>query len=119
MYQDIGGISHPADDVGFKKIIIRPLIGGGLTSANASYECPYGTIKTSWKINANRLRLSVEVPVNTTAEIHVPATAPSQVTESGKPILSLAGIHTIPSQDGSVVFRVGSGRYIFFTNTLH
>ena len=119
MYQDIGGISHPADDVGFKKIIIRPLIGGGLTSASASYECPYGTIKTSWKIDAHGLRLSVDVPVNTTAEIHVPATDPSHVTEGGKPILSLAGIQKIPSQDGSAVFHVGSGSYIFFANALH
>jgi len=119
MYQAIGAISHPADDVGFKKIMIRPLIGGGLISAHASYECPYGTIKTSWKIDATGLQLLVEVPVNTTAEIHVPATDPSQVTEGGKPISYLRGIQTMPSQDGNAVFNVGAGSYVFSANALH
>ena len=118
MYQNICGISHSASDVGFKKITIRPLIGGGLTSAHASYECPYDTIKTSWRIDGNRLVLSVEVPVNTTAEIYVPSKNPSHVTETGKPFRALTGVQSIPGEDGFAVFTVGSGSYTFATNAL-
>lgn len=70
MYQNIAGIQ--AAEAGYKKIIVKPLIGGNLTWAEAGYDCPYGRISSKWKIEAGKLDLVVTIPPNTTADIFVP-----------------------------------------------
>ena len=65
----IGGIA-PAEP-GYKKILIAPVIDPKhrVTNANAFYETKNGAVKTSWKVSGRTVTLSVEIPVNTTAEI--------------------------------------------------
>jgi len=70
MYRNIAGII-PATP-GYKKITIRPVIGGGLSWAEGKYECPYGSISCKWGIIANKLNMNVTIPQNTTADIFVP-----------------------------------------------
>ena len=70
MYQNIAGIQ--AATPGYKKIIIKPVLGGKLTWAEASYNCPYGTIKSNWKITGGKFALDITIPQNTTADIFVP-----------------------------------------------
>jgi alpha-L-rhamnosidase len=70
MYQNIAGIQAAAP--GYKKIIIKPVLGGGLTWAEGSYDCPYGHINSKWKIVDNKFDLSVTIPQNTTADVFVP-----------------------------------------------
>jgi alpha-L-rhamnosidase len=70
MYQNITGIQ--AAEAGYKKIIIKPIIGGNLTWAEAGYDCPYGHISSKWKIDAGKLDMTVVIPPNTTADIFVP-----------------------------------------------
>lgn len=70
MYQNIAGIQ--AGEAGYKKIIIKPAIGGGLTWAEGSYDCPYGHISSKWKIEGGKLDMTVTIPQNTTADIFVP-----------------------------------------------
>jgi len=55
----------------------------------------------------------VTIPPNTTATIYVPASAASQITESGMPIARSREISLLRSEDGVAVFRVGSGKYQF------
>lgn len=70
MYQNIAGIR--AAEPGYKKIIIKPVIGGGLTWAEGSYNCSYGLISCKWTITGNKLNMDVSIPQNTTADISVP-----------------------------------------------
>lgn len=70
MYQNIAGIQ--AAEAGYKKIIIKPIVGGRLTWAEAGYDCPYGHISSKWKIEAGKLDMTVTIPANTTADIFVP-----------------------------------------------
>ncbi|HEY9197247.1 MAG TPA: alpha-L-rhamnosidase C-terminal domain-containing protein, partial [Mucilaginibacter sp.] len=70
MYRNIAGII-PATP-GYKKITIRPVIGGGLSWAEGKYECPYGSISCKWETIANKLNMNVTIPQNTTADIFVP-----------------------------------------------
>ena len=72
MYKVVAGINFDENQVGYKKIIIKPTIGGNLTNASAWHESMYGTIKSSWKIENNKVKLTVEIPVNTTATVFVP-----------------------------------------------
>lgn len=70
MYQNIAGIQ--AAEPGYKKITIKPVLGGKLTWANAGYDCPYGHIESRWEITDGKLALTVIIPQNTTADIFVP-----------------------------------------------
>lgn len=70
MYQHILGIQCGAP--GYKKVIIAPKPGGGLTWAKGSYLSAYGRITVDWKITGDKLELKVKLPKGTTAEVHVP-----------------------------------------------
>jgi alpha-L-rhamnosidase len=72
MYRHIGGIDTAADGAGFKKMIIKPLPGGGLTYAKARYESGYGTIRSEWQVVRRTFLLQVEIPVNTQAVVILP-----------------------------------------------
>nr|WP_067053594.1 glycoside hydrolase family 78 protein [Mucilaginibacter sp. L294] len=72
MYRVTSGIDTDPDGPGYKKIIIKPTVGGKLTYANASYQTPYGKLTSNWKIEGDTFNLDVEVPANTTATVYVP-----------------------------------------------
>jgi alpha-L-rhamnosidase len=72
MYRVTSGIDTDVDGPGYKKIIIKPTVGGKLTYANASYQTPYGKLTSNWKIEGDTFMLDVEVPANTTATVYVP-----------------------------------------------
>jgi len=72
MYKNIAGIKQDEKSVGYKKIIIQPCPGGGLTFAKAELESMYGKISSSWKLDNDKFFLEIEIPPNTTAEIFVP-----------------------------------------------
>lgn len=70
MYRVVAGI-NPAE-AGYKRIVIKPVPGGGLTHAAATHECMYGTVSSAWKIADGKVRLEAEIPPNTIAEIFAP-----------------------------------------------
>jgi alpha-L-rhamnosidase len=111
MYQNVGGIA--AVEPGYKKSRIAPRIGGGLTHGSGDLESVYGAIATDWTVTAEDLSLSVEIPVNTTAEVVLPADNPWSVTEGGALLDDVEGISDVTSADGEVTLTVGSGSYEF------
>jgi alpha-L-rhamnosidase len=115
LFGHVSGI-RPASP-GFKTILIDPVIGGGLTSASASYESIHGRISTSWRRTGNRLSLEVVVPANTTATVCVPASGSASVTEDGKSMEKAAGVKFLRQENEKVVVEVGSGTYKFVSET--
>ena len=111
LYRQVAGID--TDGSGFRKIVIRPAIAAGLTNAQAAYESPAGRIESAWSVDGKRFRLDVTIPPNTTATIHVPASATDQVTEGGLPVARSRGVSLLRLEDGATVFSVGSGKYQF------
>lgn len=111
MYQNIGGIAPLT--AGYKESRIAPVIGGGLTHASGQYDSAYGTIATDWKVTGSGLTLHVEVPVNTTAAVVIPAANPYAVSESGHLLADAPGVSDVAAADGNVTVTVGSGTYDF------
>lgn len=72
MYRHIAGIQPSVTAPGYKEFVIAPKIGGGLTSASASLESPYGTIRSAWKLDGDTVLLEIEAPANTKARIVLP-----------------------------------------------
>jgi len=81
MHSNIAGL-QPAEP-GWKKICIRPIPGGSLTSCHARFLSPYGLAEVKWKLlDGQKLYVEASVPGNTTAEITLPGESPRDV-ESG------------------------------------
>jgi alpha-L-rhamnosidase len=107
LYRDAVGIQETSP--GFKTIRIMPHIGGDFSSMYACENTPFGEISASWKINANTVSLNVVIPVNTTAEIFIPAKPSDIVTMNGKCVKNYVSL------EGYAVVKVGSGKYVFLS----
>lgn len=70
MYKNIAGIQPAAP--GYKKTMIKPIIGGKLTSAEGSLDSDYGLISSKWKIENGKFSITVIIPPNTIADVFVP-----------------------------------------------
>jgi alpha-L-rhamnosidase len=115
MYSQVAGLQEDPVIPAYKKIIIRPVQGGGLTWARAEHESIYGPVKSEWKTDQKDLILKVTIPTNTSAEIFVKTNDHQQVTESGKPVSDSPEIKFLRMDGGFAVFLVGSGSYEFAT----
>lgn len=69
LYRGILGIECTGQEPGFGRIFLRPHVGGDLQYAEGSYESIYGTIRSRWECREKKVKLYVEIPCNTTAEI--------------------------------------------------
>ncbi|SDI11760.1 alpha-L-rhamnosidase [Paraburkholderia phenazinium] len=103
MYQDIAGI-RPGSP-GFQKIVIKPTPGDKVHSATSRYDSPYGPIAVSWQEQKGQFSLDVEIPVNASAEIWVPASKGQKVEGDGANLLY--------RKDDWAVYQAGSGKYHF------
>ncbi|WP_282147945.1 family 78 glycoside hydrolase catalytic domain [Algibacter lectus] len=111
LFSDMAGIN--TKDAGFNKIIIRPKLGDkSLTNVHGEYGSINGKIVSSWSINDNTFSLDVEIPVNTTAKVFVPAKKDYTIKESSTPITGKK--LKILERDGIYqVLDIGSGSYSF------
>ena len=98
---------------GFTKILIDPQPGGGLTSAQGCYDAVSGPISNAWTEATGTFNLAVTIPPNTTAQIEVPTTNASAITEGGIVAATAPGVTYVGVSNGTAIFTVGSGSYLF------
>lgn len=82
-YAGLAGIKQASNAVAYNKIEIRPQPVGDVKNASASFQSPYGEIKSDWKISNGLFELQVSIPVNTTATIFLPGDKLPLKTGSG------------------------------------
>lgn len=111
LYRVTGGLQEAAP--GYKEILIKPHLGGGLTSASVKQNTPYGKVASVWSITDRKLLLEVVIPVNTTAIISIPTTNGEAVKEGNKPLSAVSSIQIVGEEDGFLMVKVGSGSYSF------
>ena len=70
VFATVGGIDNATP--GFSKIVIAPKVDPRLTWAKTSFESIRGPVRTEWRRTGGSVRITVEVPPNATAEVHVP-----------------------------------------------
>ncbi len=86
LYRYVAGINSDESAPGFKHCILRPLPNSQLQYAESSLETPYGTLRSSWKLEGENIRLCFEIPFNTTAEIILPDAEGVAVCENEIPL---------------------------------
>lgn len=115
-YEYLAGIAPDDAQPGFKHIIMKPQPVGDLKWVKASHRSPYGLISSEWERDGSKFDWQIEIPANTTATVHFPATSAEQVTESGKALDRTRGVKLLRVENNCVVLAVESGTY-YFTST--
>lgn len=85
-YKNLAGIVPDEKKPGFKHFVIAPQPVGDLTSVKATHHALYGDIRVQWHKTGNAFLLTVQVPVNTTADVMLPAGTGPKVTVNNKPV---------------------------------
>ncbi|WP_395575632.1 family 78 glycoside hydrolase catalytic domain [Streptomyces sp. BK79] len=104
LYENVAGL-RPGD-AGYRIFVVRPDARTGVDWARTSIRTVRGEAAVSWSRIDQRLRLTVRVPVGSTAEVHVPGEERSQVTAPADADLLRAEPHF-------VVYRVPHGEWRF------
>lgn len=104
-FESLAGIRTDPETVAYKKIRMQPVFVKGLDAVNASYESPYGLIKSSWKREANIINWEIEIPANTTADMNIPS---DKITVRDQPLKKVTDL-----KHHTTHLELGSGRYSF------
>ena len=118
-----GGIRPKSDQLGMQHMIIKPAPVGDLTFANTSYESMYGNVIVNWKKQDKGVTLYIEIPVNTSAKVYIPAKDKNTIHENGLSTEKVDGITFIGTEKSKaignyVIFALKSGVYNFKVNEL-
>jgi alpha-L-rhamnosidase len=70
LHRRVAGLAPAAP--GYRELEVRPLPGGGLTSASARHLTPYGEAAVAWERTGGRFTLRVRVPVGASAQVRLP-----------------------------------------------
>ncbi|MEU1183173.1 family 78 glycoside hydrolase catalytic domain [Streptomyces sp. NPDC005820] len=70
LYRCVAGL-RPATP-GYRTVEVAPRPGGGLTSAGASIDTPYGTVSVGWSIGGDALTVDISLPPGTTGRFSAP-----------------------------------------------
>jgi alpha-L-rhamnosidase len=77
MHRTIGGIAPLA--AGYRRVLVAPRPGGGLTWARASLETPHGLVAVDWRLEAGELSVSTELPAGVTGVLDLPGRDPVEL----------------------------------------
>lgn len=106
LYQSVAGIDVDPAQPGYKHIVMKPDVGGGLTYAKASYDSVHGRIESSWRTEDGRFEWDVTVPPNATATAYLPTKGVAPEVE---------GAERLGQEADRTLYRLPAGTYHFST----
>jgi alpha-L-rhamnosidase len=115
LFGDVAGLRPLA--AGWQRMGIYPALIPWLDHAEADTITPFGRAAVSWSHRSGALQLDVEVPVGSTADVHLPMATPDSITESGHPISTLKWVHGLHACGTDTCFELESGRFRFSVST--
>ncbi|WSQ13065.1 glycoside hydrolase family 78 protein [Streptomyces sp. NBC_01231] len=88
LHTTVAGLT--AASPGYRDIVFRPRPGGGITSAAAAHESPYGRVAIRWELHASGIKVHTTVPTGAKAQIDWPdggvtPLAPGTTTTTWRP----------------------------------
>jgi alpha-L-rhamnosidase len=109
LFENLAGIKpiKPA----FKEIEMKPVLVEGLDFVEATHNCPYGIIKSSWNKTNHKFNWHIHIPANTNAKVHIPADKENDVKINGIKLSKCVDVEISEISNGYVVINCGSGEY--------
>lgn len=112
-YWGLAGIRSDENAPGFEKIVFKPYLPADLPWARASLKTPRGMIVSEWRQDEGRASLTITVPANSTAVVHIPAADPASIIESNTPAAEAPAVKLQHLTGNETVYETGSGTYRF------
>lgn len=118
-----GGIKPNPEDYGMQRMIIKPAIVGDLSYASTEYESMYGQVTVNWEKKDDGATVHIKVPVNTTANIYIPAVTKEDIKEGDYLAEKVDGLTYVGTEKHDavgnyVIFNAVSGTYNFTVSQL-
>ncbi|KAL3445306.1 bacterial alpha-L-rhamnosidase-domain-containing protein [Aspergillus insuetus] len=83
LHKTVAGVS-PLEP-GWRQILVKPLPGGTVTSAEAKYDTAYGRLEARWGVSdGDQFKLELVVPPNSSAKVVLPGSEDEKVVGSGR-----------------------------------
>ncbi|MDD4850628.1 MAG: family 78 glycoside hydrolase catalytic domain, partial [Gemmiger sp.] len=101
MFRVMAGMDMEEDGAGFRKALIYPRPGGGLTQLTGWHDTLYGRYQVGWQVAGETVTLTVTIPANTTATIRL---------DDAQAVPEADGLCFTPWQ-GTLQAEAGSGQY--------
>ena len=118
-----GGIRPNPEQLGMQNMVIKPAPVGDLTFANTSYTSMYGDVVVNWKKEGKGATFHLEIPINTTAKVYLPALKKEAITENGIALenineIEFVGLEKSAAVGNYFILNVASGVYNFTVDEL-
>jgi alpha-L-rhamnosidase len=113
LYQTVAGLDLDPDVPGYRRVVLHPHPGGGLTRASAELHSMYGPVRSSWELTDDTFRYEVELPPGVTAKAILPVERLDAVRESGKPLSDVEGVTVTGHGEHGWELELQSGSYRF------
>jgi len=113
LYRNLAGMQADPREPGYRHIIFKPQPVKELDYVSYSNQTPYGEGGITWRNEDETFVMDLTVPVSCHATVYVPATDPSQITESGESMDHAANVEFKEIKDGYILYAVESGTYSF------
>jgi len=110
-YENVAGIRTDPQEVGFKKIIMKPSFHKGLDFVKAFTETPYGRISSEWEHIGNNLKWKIEIPANTSAVVTLPINSEEHVLINELKMNKIEGVTIVNKKEGLLTLVIPSGIY--------
>ncbi|WP_432948976.1 family 78 glycoside hydrolase catalytic domain [Kribbella sp. CA-253562] len=110
LLENVTGLRNAGN--GWQRIVVRPDARSGTAQASVRTDTVRGRVSASWRLVGRVLHLEVQVPVGSTAEVHVPAEDQTDVTVVPAPYAAEP-----VQEDGYLVYTVSSGHWSFTSRT--
>jgi len=111
MYRVSAGLETSSP--GYKNLKLQPHPTKRLEFSRASFESPYGTVKSGWEKSGDKIIIKVLIPANTSATIILPTPDADKVTEKGISLKDKKEFTDIVVKNNAVTLTAGSGEYTF------
>ncbi len=109
MMRVVVGIDRDPAVPGWRRAILAPKPGGGLSWAKGAYHSPVGRYEVSWVVEGEALTLDVVVPPNAEAILEVPTEKVDTIREGDRHPTAAPGVTPL----GRNRFRLAAGTYRF------
>lgn len=80
LHATVGGLARDPRQPGWRRAVVRPQPGGGVTAGATAYDSRHGRWAVDWEVDGGRWRLDVEVPAGCVATVHLPGGGVREVT---------------------------------------
>ncbi|WP_156152526.1 family 78 glycoside hydrolase catalytic domain [Flammeovirga sp. OC4] len=118
-----GGIRPDENKPGMQDFIIKPMPVGDITFTKTTFASMYGNIAVQWKVSDKNATYKIEIPVNCTATVYIPAKGKEHVFEGENLADASKGIIYIGEEKHAavghyIIYKVEAGKYNFNVDLL-